>query len=63
MEVVAQGLLNGPGVMLKPGTYQVSIQGIREAPLQVRVESGQPLQLSLDDTGKLIVSPGTKSSK
>jgi von Willebrand factor type A domain len=61
--VIAQGLLNGPGVVLKPGTYQVSIQGIREAPLQVKIESGQKLQLTLDDAGKLIAVGESKNSQ
>ena len=54
-KVIAQGLLNGPGVLLRPGTYQVSIQGTSEEPLRVRLENGQKLQLSLDDAGKLTV--------
>ena len=54
--VVAQGLLNGPGVTLKAGSYRVSIQGIREAPLQVQVQSDQRLRLTLDNSGKLIVA-------
>ena len=54
--VVAQGSLKGPGVTLKAGSYRVSIQGIREAPLQVRVESEQTLRLTLDPAGRLMIA-------
>jgi len=61
--VVAQGMINGRGVMLKAGAYRVSIQGIRDNPLEVRLESGQRLQLTLNEAGNLIVVPATNSSK
>jgi len=53
--IVARGVLNGSSVTLKPGRYQVKLNGSSGKPVAVRLGNGQNVKLTVDDKGTINV--------
>ncbi len=53
--VVLRGRVNGDPVEVEPGRYQVRLVGADTEPASVELAAGQSLELSLDESGGLVI--------